>query len=140
MADVKPTQRACDRFRVPGAIAGYRVLTSRGPRKGFDEETCPVLDLSRGGLCFWTQSPLEVDQKVYLEISAPGEASPLGLFGAVRWIRPNPGQAYKCQVGVQFNPYGDKKGQNSPAALIRLTALEECYLARKASIPPPSKF
>ncbi|MBN2206965.1 MAG: PilZ domain-containing protein [Candidatus Aminicenantes bacterium] len=140
MADAMPTQRACDRFRVPGAVAGYRILSSRNPRKGFDEETCPVFDLSRGGLCFWTQEPLGIDQKIYLEITVPGEASPLGLYGAARWIRPNPGLAYKHQVGVQFNPYGDKKGQNSPVALIRLTALEESYAARKASIPAPPKF
>ena len=139
MTDDKSEKRLCGRFRVPGATAGYKTLSALIPRKGFDEELCPVFDLSRGGLCVLTQKPVKVKQNVYIEVIIPGESSPLFLYGSVRWLRFNTGQIYKYQVGVQLNPYGDKKGQNSPLTLMRLTALEEDYLTRKAAVPPPPK-
>jgi hypothetical protein len=139
MAEAKSDQRTCGRFRVPGATAGYKILSSLIPRKGFDEELCPVLDLSRGGLCLLAQKPVKVKQRIYLDVVIPGEPAPLSLYGAVRWLRFNSGQIFKYQVGIQLNPYGDKKEQNSPLTLIKLTALEEEYLARKAAIPPSPK-
>jgi hypothetical protein len=133
MAEVKIERRSCERFRVPGATACYRKSSSLIPKKDFSEEFCPIIDLSRGGLRFLGQKQVKAGQKLLLEVTIPGDRSPLILFGTVRWIGFNPGKSYKYQVGAQLNPYGEKKGQNSAETLARLTALEEEFLAKRAA-------
>lgn len=133
MAEVKIERRTCDRFRVPGATACYQRYSTLIPKKGFAEEFCPVIDLSRGGLRFLSQKQVKVKQKLSLDVTIPGERSPLLMFGIVRWVGFNPGKSYKYQVGIQLNPYGDKKGQNSSEMLARLTAMEEKYRAKRTA-------
>jgi len=62
-----------------------------------------------------------------MQISLPGERVPFEMKGQVRWIAAHAGKSYKYQVGVQFNPYGEKKGQNYPGALVKIIALEQKF-------------
>lgn len=62
-----------------------------------------------------------------MKISMPGERIPLTLKGEIKWAAPNPGQSYRHQIGVQFNPYGEKKGQNYPGNLVKIIALEQKF-------------
>jgi hypothetical protein len=80
---------------------------------------------------FLTQKALKFKSKVSLQVSIPGERVPLNLRGRVRWSSFNPGKSYKYQAGVQFNPYGEEKGQNYPGNLVKIIALEQ-----KFSEPP----
>jgi len=48
--------------------------------------------------------------------------------GRVRWSAANPGKSYKYQIGIQFNPYGEKKGQNYPGSLVKIIALEQKFI------------
>jgi len=129
-------RRLCQRFRIPGATVSYRIARLFGSRDGADEEFCPVLDLSRGGIRFLTQKPLKFRSKVTLQLTVPGERIPIDIKGRVRWSTFNAGQSYKYQAGVQLNPYGLEKDQNVPQTLGRLVALETKFVDADAPAVP----
>lgn len=119
-------RRTCIRFVISGATISYRQEKRLFKTKNY-EEFCPLLDISRGGLRFLSQKLLKVKNKISLTISIPDEKAPLSVKGHVRWTRLNPGQSYKYQIGIQFNPYGDKKKHNPPGALVKIISLEEKF-------------
>lgn len=121
-------RRACVRFEIPGATVAYKKLRFLFPPKKFEEEFCPLLDISRGGIRFLTQKPLKNKEKLLIQISIPGERVPMTLKGCVRWSNLNPGKNYNYQAGIQFNPYGEKKDQNYPGNLVKIIALEQKFL------------
>lgn len=128
MGDKGMERRLCQRFKIAGATVSYRRDRLFSPKAKVEEEFCPVLDLSRGGVRFLTQKPLKFKSKVSLQLSIPGERIPLEMKGRVRWSTFNAGQSYKYQAGVQFNPYGLEKGQNPPQALTKLVGLEQKFI------------
>ncbi|MCJ7643378.1 MAG: PilZ domain-containing protein [Candidatus Aminicenantes bacterium] len=128
MSDKGVERRLCHRFKIPGSTVAYTKQKFLLSPKGFDEEFCPVLDISRGGVRFLTQKPLKFKAKVVLQISIPGERVPLNLKGCIRWSSFNPGKSYKFQAGVQFNAYGEKKDQNYPGSLVKIIALEQKFI------------
>jgi len=111
--------RACIRCEIPGATVSYEF-------KEHIEEFSPVIDISRGGVKFQTKKPPDINAEVELKISIPGEKVPLILHGKVRWISfiEEKEQYY---IGIQFNPYGEKKGENYPGNLVKIIALEQKY-------------
>ena len=127
-------KRTCLRFRIPGALVKYKKDKTSLKKKGYIGEFVPVLDISRGGICFFSRELLKFGSAVTLQISAPGETVPLTLKGTVRWHSPNPSHGYKYQIGVQFLPYGEKKDQNYPAALVKIIALEQRFLNETAPL------
>jgi hypothetical protein len=127
-------RRTCERFKIPGATVSYRKDRKIFGNEEFLEEFCPVLDMSRGGIRFLTHKPLDFQIRVYLSISVPGERIPLTLKGEVRWSSFNPGKSYEYQVGVQFNPYGEKKDQNYPGTLVKIIALEQKFLDETTAV------
>ena len=128
MGDKGMERRLCQRFKIAGATVSYRRDRFFSPKAKVDEEFCPVLDLSRGGVRFLTQKPLKFKSKVSLQLSIPGERIPLEMKGRVRWSTFNAGKSYKYQAGVQFNPYGLEKDQNPPQALTKLVGLEQKFI------------
>ena len=136
MGDKDVERRLCQRFTIPGATVSYRKEGLFAPKKRTDEEFCPVLDLSRGGVRFLTQKPLKFKSRITLQLSVPGERSPLDLKGRVRWSTFNAGKSYKYQAGVQFNAYGLERDQNGPQALTRIVALETKFLDPNNPVGP----
>ena len=128
----RPERRACERFVIPWATASYRVegLISSGH---FTEDLFPVVDISRGGLRLLTDSLLKVDTRVTLKISIPGDAGAVDLKGKVNWVAPSLERSYKYQVGIQFAPYSEKKGENSLEVFNTLKSLEERFLGVKGT-------
>jgi hypothetical protein len=124
MGDKDVERRLCQRFSIPGATVSYRKERLFASKSGTDEEFCPVLDLSRGGVRFLTQKPQKFKTKIAQQLAIPGERVPIELKGRVRWSTFNAGKSYKYQAGVQFNPYGLEKDQNVPQSLNRIVALE----------------
>lgn len=133
-----PERRACIRFKIPGATVSHKGEKLFFSSSSYGEEFCPVLDISRGGLRFLCQKPMKMDNKIRLKIALPGEKIPLILKGKVRWSAPNPGKSYKYQVGVQFDPYGEKSGQNYPGALVKIISLEQKFTSPEESSPHKS--
>ena len=123
----RPERRACARFVIPGATASLRVkgLIFSG---NFTKDSFPVVDISRGGLRLLTDSLFKAEAGVTLKIFIPGEASALDLKGKVNWVAPNIERSFKYQVGIQFAPYSDNKGENNLEVFERLKALEKRFL------------
>jgi len=127
-------RRACIRFEIPGATVNYKVFRfSPKLKRTYGEEFCPILDISRGGLRFLCQNKLDINAKIKMKVSVPGERIPLEILGKVRWSAANPGKSYKYQTGVQFNPYGEKKKQNYPGSLVKIIALEQKFAQEEDS-------
>lgn len=139
MEDKRIDGRSCLRFEIPGATVNYKKKTLFSLKEKYDEEFCPVLDISRGGLRFLTQKSLKINSKLSLEIALPGEKIPLIQKGRVRWASFNVGKSYKYQIGVQFDPYGEKKSQNYPGNLTKIIALEQKFAPPEKSTAEKSE-
>jgi len=120
-------KRTCVRFMIPGAAVNYKKAKSFFRKNKYLVEPFPLLDISRGGIRFFAQKFLKFESLITLKISVPEETAPLTLLGIVRWQRPGLDPAYKCEIGVQFLPYGKKKSQNDPHVLIKIIDLEKKY-------------
>lgn len=125
-------RRTCERFEVPGATLCYRREGLLPFSKEYTEECFPIVDISRGGLRFLSETMLKVDAMLSLKVTLPGDETPLLIKGRVSWASVNPGVSYKYQIGIQFEPYGDKKSENDPESLRRITALEQKFLPAKS--------
>lgn len=128
MTDKRVERRTCERFLVPGAVVYWKKAHLVFSGK-FTEEYYPVFDVSRGGVRFLYHEAPEVGTAVELKIVIPGESEPFFLKGGVAWTSLNPGKSYKYQVGVQFAPFGEHRGQNSGETLERIISLEERFKA-----------
>jgi Tfp pilus assembly protein PilZ len=120
-------RRTCIRFVIPGATVSYWLKKPLLSKPSFNEEFCPVLDISRGGLRFLSREDLKINTQMTLEVSVPGERIPLELQGQIKWTSPASEGSYNQQIGVQFHPYGEKKGQNYPGSLVKIIALEQKF-------------
>ena len=127
MEDNEEGRRTCQRFEVPGATVSFTITKSPSSKKQYEEEFCPILDMSRGGLKFVGSKPAEINSDIVLKISIPGETIPLTFNGKVLWLSAIEEQD-KYQIGVRFNPYGEKEEQNYPGNLVKIIALEQKFL------------
>jgi len=134
-AEIYPSEkRISQRFKIPGATVSYRKESWLFKRKSFDEEFLPLEDLSRGGLRFVSQKRLKAGDKLFIQLSIPGERSPLGLLGKVRWSARSKTGNYPYEAGVQFNVYGEKKSQNYPGNLVKIISLEQKFAGQEVDL------
>jgi hypothetical protein len=115
--------RTCIRLEIPGATISYEF-------KQYSEEFSPLVDMSRGGVKFLGKNPLDINADITLKISVPGERVPLILHGKVRWISFIENKGH-YEVGIQFNPYGEKEGHNYPGNLVKIIALEQKFAPKE---------
>ena len=127
MTEIDTEKRRCYRFAIPGATLNYKLTELSGIQNEYDEEFCPVADISRGGIRFLCSKRIELGSLINLKIATPGEQIPLNLIGTVKWIGTSAGKRYSYQIGVQFSPYGEGKNQNYPGALVKIIALEQKF-------------
>jgi len=128
MPQIDMERRICIRFEIPGATLSYKTKKFFSQKGAYQEEFCPVADISRGGLRFLSRSQPKLNTSLLVKIAIPGEQIPLLLKGVIRWIGRHAGSIYSTQIGVQFNPYGDEnKEQNYPGALVKIIALEQKF-------------
>ena len=116
-------KRTCIRFQIPGATVSYQF-------KEHVEEFSPLVDISRGGLKFIGKKPPEINTEVTLNISIPGERIPLTMKGKVQWISYVEAKD-QYFIGVEFNPYGEKQGENYPGNMVKIIALEQKYAIKE---------
>lgn len=130
-------RRVCKRFEVPGTTVNYSLKeTSETEKKNselWDEEFCPVLDISCGGIRYQGKKAIEINSEITVKIFMPGERNPLLLQGEVRWLSTEENKKI-FQVGVQFNPYGEGKNQNYPGLMVKLLELERKYASTQSDI------
>lgn len=123
MENKEAEKRTCKRFEIPGATISYEF-------KEYSEEFSPLRDISRGGVKFMSKNPLEINADITLKISVPGERIPLTLHGKIRWISFIESKD-QYQVGIQFNPYGEKEGHNYPGNLVKIISLEQKFATKE---------
>jgi len=128
MSENEIERRTCLRFQIPGATVSYKISRLLpAVLDKYEEEFCPLIDISRGGLRFHGNKKLDIDTKLSMNISVPGERVPLVLHGRIRWATDLEESGFQYQLGVQFNPYGEKKDQNYPGNLVKIIALEQKF-------------
>jgi len=142
LSEIYPSEKRISlRFKIPGATVSYRKEGWLFKRKSFNEEFLPLLDLSRGGLKFSSQKRIKPGTKLYLQLSIPGERSPLILLGQVRWSARSKGGNYPYEAGVQFYVYGQKKSQNYPGNLVKIISLEQKFSGQELDLTvPPDEY
>lgn len=134
--DIYPEEkRLSQRFIIPGATVAYRKERWLGQKKDFDDEFCPLQNISRGGLSFLCRQHLRPGTELSLQLSIPGERVPLNQLGEVRWCTATSNKNFSYQVGVQFKAYGNKKGQNYPGNLVKIISLEHKFAEVKQTEP-----
>ncbi|HEX6738932.1 MAG TPA: PilZ domain-containing protein [Vicinamibacteria bacterium] len=119
----RPERRSCERFPVPGGTVDWAPASDPG-----DVSTeCAIGDLSRGGVRLLTTGPAAKGTHVNVTLLVPGEPDALRLKGTVVWAQVSSGQLQN--MAVAFAPYTEDPGDNPPAALERLVAIEGRYVA-----------
>ncbi len=127
-------RRAYKRVKIQGATVTYKEGRFFFSKKQYVEEFYPVVEISRGGVRFLGKKLFTISSQVSIKISLPEEPSPLILRGRVKWTSLNPSMSYKYQIGIQFDPFGMKKGCNHPEILEKIMKLEQKFLANKKSV------
>jgi len=122
-------RRVYKRIKIRGATVSYKQEKFFFSKKQYVEEQHPVVEISRGGIRFLEHKPFTTVGKISLKIFIPAENSPIILKGRVRWTSLNTTMIYKSQIGVQFNPFGKKKGHNHPEILEKIIEIEKNFLA-----------
>lgn len=123
MTEDKIERRQCKRFVITGATLHYRE-ESFFRRRNFGGDFYPLIDISRGGLRFLSNDRIAVGRKVSVKIVQPDE-EPLIMQGTVVWCGLNGGKSYKCEVGIQFAPYGEQEDYNPTESLRKIISWEE---------------
>lgn len=117
-------KRRCHRFEIPGGQGRYKRTGMLILLKGYSK-ACPVTDVSKGGLSFGCHEAFKVGQKIIVQLVAPDE-EPLDLHARVR-RQVHPASQDESIVGVEFAPFGSRRGWNSIAALDVLRRLDKQY-------------
>lgn len=125
MTEGRIEKRKCERFVLAGATVYYR-KKSRFLKRDFGKDFYPLFDISRGGLRFLSHDRMPVGTRVTIKIVQP-EEEPLVMEGTVIWSGLHDGKSYKCEIGIQFAPYGEQEDYNHPEALRRITLWEERF-------------
>ena len=123
MVSKRIEKRECERFVITGAAVQYRKDTFFH-KSEYSYYTYPVTHMSKGGMGFLCDDSFDAGVKMMLKLIVPDE-EPVILRGKTIWTSVNPEKSYKYRVGVQFAHYGEKKGQNPPELLDKITAWEE---------------
>jgi hypothetical protein len=125
-------RRKCERFVVPGATVSYKKRGLWGRQTSFPEDTFPLVDLSKGGLAFLSNRSLKKGHRVSLLLyfSESENEDPIHLTGIVVSSILTMGIINQYRVGIQFKPFGIKRGFNTPESLKKLEELERTYLSK----------
>ena len=122
----------CKSFEVEDASARVRGEGLIPAIVGYPDRRYELLNISKGGLSFESNDVFKRGQRVWVELHMPGLDGPLELRGVVRWRRGVMGSEV-FKVGVQFSPFGERRGLNTMAALEKLRDLESKSTARHSA-------
>lgn len=130
-------RRICRRFAVPGATVSYSLKktpsSDKKKNESWDEESCPVENMSCGGVKYAGKKLLRINSDVTVKILIPGERTPLIFYGQVRWLSTEE-NIEVCKMGIQFNPYGEGEDKNYPGLMVKLLELEHKFATPESDI------
>lgn len=135
--ETRKERRVCRRFQVPGATVNYALRKASSPDNKdeitWEEEFCPLLDISCGGVRYVGKKTQLINTEIVVKIFIPGERSPLTFLGEVRWLSTEDDKNI-CEMGVQFNSYGEGEGKNYPGLMVKLMELEHKFSSQDSDI------
>ena len=117
-------KRKCGRFEIPGGKAKFKKNGLLTVFRRFSKEY-PVSNLSKGGIAFISEEKFRPGDKLMIRLLAPNEA-PLTLRSRVLANGQPDDSAFEL-VGVEFMPFGNRKGWNCMESLDVLRKLDEQY-------------
>lgn len=85
---------------------------------------CPLVDLSSGGLALLADSAPLPGKRVSLLLKFPDQEQALRLEGSVVYTIATGIAGYRHRIGIQFLPFANKRGCNSPKVLDALVQFE----------------
>jgi hypothetical protein len=126
--------RQCERFAVPGAVLHYRRESFWRWNVFYSNEYYPVLNISRGGLKFLSNTKIRAGTRITVKLILPDSSTQPELKAVVCWISLNPESSYRYQHGIAFNPYGQGRKYNESSLLTFFKEMESRHLQRPADV------
>lgn len=115
------------RFEVPGATVNYQPESFLSHENLLGEDNCPIVNMSRNGLCFMSREELFPDSNINIKIIVPGRDTTLNVRGHIRWTTLDQLKDYKYVIGIEFVMDSIFKGLSASDELAELFSLEETY-------------
>ena len=127
MTETSKERRAHPRFAIQGATVSYLI---HGPevREPDFPISYPLMELSRGGMSFITESALKAESALSIFLSGLRIEETLRMTGRVVYCRASGIKPSRYCIGVEFRPFAKKRGCNTPESLEILKRLEKGYL------------
>ena len=122
-------ERKCARFIVPNATIAYEHshFGRTNGKSAAQDEVSPVVDISTAGIAFLTNHTPKLGG-ISLHLVCSEDREPIPLNGVVAYfVVRDAGLDYRYRVGVEFQAFSERKGQNSVYARGRLERLEQLF-------------
>ncbi|MBN1271280.1 MAG: PilZ domain-containing protein [Candidatus Aminicenantes bacterium] len=131
MSNAKVEKRSSRRFKIPGAKVYFRIDRTSFLRslikKQYHEEMCHLVNFSRGGINFLTDTYMKKDEKVFLKIFLPDEKASINLKGRVIWQVFDVEKSFKYKVGIEFFEFNGRTTSDIEKKLEKIMALESKF-------------
>jgi len=124
-------KRKCRRFEIPGGKTKFKKNGLLTIFRRFSKEY-PVANLSKGRLAFISEDKFRPGDKLKIQLLVPNEA-PITFRSRVLANGQPEDSAFEL-VGVEFMPFGNRRGWNGTESLGVLRRLDEQYGKEEDSI------
>jgi len=123
------TIRSRQRLYIPKTKVQYRLHRLWGRRPDFSDR-CPLVDFTRDGLAFLADEALKPLKQISLLIKFQEKDEMVRLEARVVYGVATGIAGYRYRIGIQYLPFAERRGCNSPKTLDVLIKLEEAYASQ----------
>ncbi len=132
-------RRCCERFFVFGATVRIEQKGLVRGKKAYSQQW-PVKDLSRGGLCFYTNISFKPDRILKILLSVPEIEEEIEIIARVVWTSYAPLRDYEYQVGLEFAPFGEKGDFSNSIKILNILKRIENIYKNSSEWPQPANL
>jgi len=111
------------RMIIPKTTVQYRVRSFWNYQRSFSNP-CPLVDLSSGGLAFLADIAMPPGKRISLLLKFPDREEALRVEGCSVYSVATGIAGYRNRIGIQFLPFDERRGCNSPKLLEILDKFE----------------
>jgi Tfp pilus assembly protein PilZ len=116
--------RARPRMIIPKTTVRYRIRTFWIYGRSYSSP-CPLVDLSSGGLALLADTAPMPGKRVSLLLKFLDRKEDLRVEGKIAYTIATGIAGYRHRIGIQFLPFGERRGCNSPKVLEALIQFEK---------------